>query len=127
MLPRFEAAATRGKYAPAAYRNEVQAMVRVLQDRYGLSKREDADSQQPRSPPALDQAGRAGRVRLGLTRRRRRPASPSIQGSVHGSTTSSPSRATTWKCELSFQRSLIGSLMRSSMTRFRNRAPNARL
>jgi len=30
------------KEAPAAYREEVQAMVRVLQDRYGLSTRDDA-------------------------------------------------------------------------------------
>jgi DNA repair photolyase len=39
MLPRFERLyATR--HPPAAYRKEVQGMVRVLQDRYGLSKRE---------------------------------------------------------------------------------------
>ena len=38
MLPRFERLYT-GKYAPAAYREEVQGMVRVLQDRYGLAKR----------------------------------------------------------------------------------------
>ena len=30
------------KEAPAAYRHEVQAMVRVLQDRYGLSRRDAA-------------------------------------------------------------------------------------
>jgi DNA repair photolyase len=40
MLPKFERLYTR-KQAPAAYRNEVRAMVRVLQDRYGLSKREN--------------------------------------------------------------------------------------
>jgi DNA repair photolyase len=39
MLPRFERLYTQ-KYPPVAYRKEVQAMVRVLQDRYGLSKRE---------------------------------------------------------------------------------------
>jgi len=32
------------KEAPAAYRHEVQAMVRVLQDRYGLRTRDDAGS-----------------------------------------------------------------------------------
>jgi DNA repair photolyase len=51
MLPKFERLYAR-KHAPTAYRNEVRAMVRVLQDRYGLAKREhqagavgpDADS-----------------------------------------------------------------------------------
>lgn len=38
MTPRFERL-YRAKYAPPAYRNEVHAMVRVLQDRYGLTKR----------------------------------------------------------------------------------------
>jgi DNA repair photolyase len=40
MLPRFERLYAR-KHPPAAYRMEVQAMVRVLRDRYGLSKREN--------------------------------------------------------------------------------------
>jgi DNA repair photolyase len=40
MLPRYERLYAR-KHAPAAYRREVQAMVRVLQDRYGLSRRQD--------------------------------------------------------------------------------------
>src|SRR6187551_446712 len=39
MRPRFEALYSR-KYPPDAYRKEIQAMVRVLQGRYGLSKRE---------------------------------------------------------------------------------------
>src|SRR5262245_34300771 len=39
MLPKFERLYTR-KHAPASYRKEVQAMFRVLQDRYGMSKRE---------------------------------------------------------------------------------------
>jgi hypothetical protein len=39
MVPKFERLYAR-KHAPTAYRNEVRAMVRVLQDRYGLSKRE---------------------------------------------------------------------------------------
>ena len=41
MLPRFERLYTK-KYPPEAYRKEVQGMVRVLQERYGLNKREDA-------------------------------------------------------------------------------------
>ncbi len=52
MRPRFERL-YEGKYAPASYRKEVQAMVRVLQDRYGLSKREDAraaDAAPPKAP-----------------------------------------------------------------------------
>jgi DNA repair photolyase len=35
------------KHPPAAYRKEVQAMVRVLQDRYGLSKRENSPAADP--------------------------------------------------------------------------------
>jgi DNA repair photolyase len=41
MRPRFEKLYARAN-APAEYRKEAQAMVRVLQDRYGLSKREQA-------------------------------------------------------------------------------------
>ena len=41
MLPRFEKLYAK-KYPPGAYKKEVQAMVRVLQQRYGLTKREDA-------------------------------------------------------------------------------------
>jgi DNA repair photolyase len=39
MLPRFEKLYAT-KYPPDAYRQEVQAMVRALQERYGLTKRE---------------------------------------------------------------------------------------
>ncbi len=39
-LPRYEKLYER-KYAPQEYRRQVQGMVRVLQERYGLSKRED--------------------------------------------------------------------------------------
>ena len=42
MLPRFERLYA-SAYAPAAYRKEAQAMVRVLQDRYGVAEREPAD------------------------------------------------------------------------------------
>ena len=41
MRPRFENLYAK-KYPPDAYRKEVQAMVRVLQQRYGLTRREDA-------------------------------------------------------------------------------------
>jgi DNA repair photolyase len=48
MRPKFERLYAR-KYPPDAYRKEIQGMVRVLQDRYGLNKREDAeDSDAPR-------------------------------------------------------------------------------
>jgi len=42
MTPRFERLYTK-KYPPETYRQEVQGMVRVLQQRYGLTKREDAE------------------------------------------------------------------------------------
>jgi hypothetical protein len=42
MRPRFERLYSR-KYAPDAYRKEIKAMLGVLQDRYGLRKREDAE------------------------------------------------------------------------------------
>jgi DNA repair photolyase len=45
MLPRFERLYVK-KYPPNAYRTQVQAMVRTLQQRYGVTKREDA-----RKPP----------------------------------------------------------------------------
>ena len=40
MTPRFERLYARTS-PPASYQNEVRAMVRVLQDRYGLAKRRD--------------------------------------------------------------------------------------
>jgi DNA repair photolyase len=43
MTPRFEQLYVR-KYPPDRYRNEVRAMVRVLQQRYGLAKREEPDN-----------------------------------------------------------------------------------
>jgi DNA repair photolyase len=45
MLPRFERLYVK-KYPPDAYRKEVQAMVRALQQRYGLTKREEAKKPQ---------------------------------------------------------------------------------
>ena len=51
MLPRFERLYTR-KYPPDAYRKEVQAMVRTLQQRYGVTKREEAQAPPESSAPA---------------------------------------------------------------------------
>ena len=51
MQPRLEKLYAR-KSAPAAYRKEVQAMVRVLQNRYGLAKREDVDAAAAAGTPA---------------------------------------------------------------------------
>jgi DNA repair photolyase len=45
MLPRFERLYTK-KYPPEDYRKQVQGMVRVLQQRYGLTRREDADEKE---------------------------------------------------------------------------------
>ena len=59
MLPRFERLYT-GDYAPAAYREEAQGMVRVLQDRYGLTKR--GEELRPGSPPPEEPAPEAEQV-----------------------------------------------------------------
>ncbi len=48
MRPRFERLYAR-KYPPDAYRKEIRAMVRLLQDRYGLTKRGDADGADARA------------------------------------------------------------------------------
>jgi len=48
MTPRFERLYAK-KYPPDAYRNEVRSMVRVLQERYGLSRRHGPDTV-PREP-----------------------------------------------------------------------------
>ena len=53
MRPRFERLYAR-KYPPDAYRKEIKAMVRVLQDRYGLTRREDADTEQDSVPASVD-------------------------------------------------------------------------
>jgi DNA repair photolyase len=52
MLPRFERLYTR-KYPPDAYRKEVKGMVRALQQRYGLSQREDAEGDED-APKMVD-------------------------------------------------------------------------
>jgi DNA repair photolyase len=57
MLPRFEKLYVR-KYPPDWYRKEVQGMVRVLQDRYGLSRRESAEeTPQPHEVKEPEQVG----------------------------------------------------------------------
>ncbi len=43
MVPRYERLYV-GKYPPNAYRKEIQGMVRTLQNRYGLTRREEADA-----------------------------------------------------------------------------------
>ena len=51
MTPRFDKLYAK-KYPPEAYRNEVQGMVRVLQDRYGLTPREKANPKAEVEEPA---------------------------------------------------------------------------
>src|SRR4029077_12021258 len=41
------------KYPPSAYRKEVQGMVRVLQQRYGLTRRADANGTAPAEPSGI--------------------------------------------------------------------------
>jgi hypothetical protein len=54
MRPRFERLYAR-KYPPDAYRKEVKAMVRTLQDRYGLGRREEAAGDpRPLEPTTVD-------------------------------------------------------------------------
>ena len=49
MRPRFDRLYAK-KYPPEAYSKEVKAMVRVLQDRYGLRKRQEADADYMSAP-----------------------------------------------------------------------------
>src|SRR5687768_9176365 len=57
MLPRFERLYVK-KYPPNAYRTEVQAMVRTLQQRYGVTKREDAQKRpESKTPVEPEQVG----------------------------------------------------------------------
>src|SRR5262249_15844001 len=53
MRPRFDRLYTK-KYAPESYRKEVQAMVRLLQERYGLKKREEATGRDETPQPVAD-------------------------------------------------------------------------
>ena len=58
MTPRFEKLYAK-KYPPEAYRQEVKGMVRVLQQRYGLTKREEAAEKDAPAiePPEPEQVG----------------------------------------------------------------------
>jgi hypothetical protein len=58
MRPRFERLYTK-KYPPESYRKEVQAIVHVLQDRYGLRKRKEAnaDLMSEPAPREIEQVG----------------------------------------------------------------------
>ena len=53
-LPRYEKLYAK-KYAPKAYRKEIQGMVRLLQQRYGVSDREGVNRDAPRSPVEPEQ------------------------------------------------------------------------
>jgi hypothetical protein len=55
MRPRYERLYEK-KYPPTSYRKEVQAMVRILQRRYGIRRREEA---QP-GPEAVKYAEQVG-------------------------------------------------------------------
>jgi DNA repair photolyase len=57
MVPKYERLYAR-KYPPEAYRKEVQGMVRMLQARYGLGKREGANSE----PEEIGDAGQPEQV-----------------------------------------------------------------
>ena len=58
MRPRYERLYA-GKYPPVAYRSEVKGMVRVLQERYGLTRRGDATvpPAAPEGPKDAEQVG----------------------------------------------------------------------
>jgi len=56
MVPRYEKLYAK-KYPPDAYRKEVQAMVRTLQDRYAVRGREDAGERIDESAPEPEQVG----------------------------------------------------------------------
>src|SRR5205085_1964208 len=86
------------KEAPAAYREEVHAMVRVLQDRYGLSTRDDADDGAREVQPSADEDAT-------------QPRQGGFDWKPGTSTARRPSRTTTSKLVAFFQRSLIGSLI----------------
>jgi len=57
-LPRYEKLYEK-KYAPREYRKQVQGMVRVLQERYGLHRRTEAPVERPAAAvsPESEQVG----------------------------------------------------------------------
>ena len=56
MRPRFEKLYAK-KYPPDTYRKEIQGMVRVLQTRYGLNKREQEERPEVSEPTEPTQVG----------------------------------------------------------------------
>jgi len=57
MVPRYEKLYTK-KYPADSYRKEIQGMVRVLQDRYGVPRRSGAeDAPEPERAPEAEQVG----------------------------------------------------------------------
>ena len=56
LLPRYEKL-YRKKYAPDDYRRQIKGMIRLLQERYGLSKREYPDEKKPAPDPDPAQVG----------------------------------------------------------------------
>jgi DNA repair photolyase len=59
MLPRFERLYAR-KYPPESYSKEVKAMVRVLQERHGIRRREEADDRAEAAQPMTPEATQVG-------------------------------------------------------------------
>jgi DNA repair photolyase len=55
-VPRYEKLYAK-KYAPEEYRKQVQGMIRVLQERYGVSARERNEADQPLGPSEPEQVG----------------------------------------------------------------------
>jgi hypothetical protein len=55
-VPRYEKLYVK-KYAPQEYRKQIQGMVRLLQDRYGLSKRQGPDEPAVKAPQEAEQVG----------------------------------------------------------------------
>jgi hypothetical protein len=58
LLPRYERLYA-GKYPPRGYRQEVQAMVRMLQQRHGLARRHEDNTPQTK-PEEVRQAEQVG-------------------------------------------------------------------
>jgi DNA repair photolyase len=60
MQPRFERLYAAGKYPPEAYRQEIKAMVAMLQQRYRMRRREEADGSEEAAPVEADQPTQVG-------------------------------------------------------------------
>ena len=114
-------------------------MVRVLQERYGLRRetKRRTRNMRPRPPRPESRTGRrspgdesrlefANRLTSDVAVGERAVADGIFADRRLDDDLRRPSTVTS-KCEPSFQRALIGSLICSSMKRFRKRAPNAML